>query len=99
MSNMEKRRTDICCLAVDSETLSLWIQELNVLRQGLGGAFSGMISDVDSGIAPIVLVDARKEGWQTWVQGLEREGKSIVLVVQENDFLPNPADLKHVDDL
>ena len=98
MSNRERKKTDVCCLA-DPKTLALWTKELNVLKQSMGSAFSGNISSVETGIAPIILVDAEKEGWQDWVQDLDREGKSVILVVQEKDFLPNTADLKHADDL
>ena len=99
MSNNEKRKTDICILHDDSETLATWIRELNVLKQGLGGALSGHITGVDSGIAPVIFIDAATEGWQEWAQGLDRDDKSVILVIQENDFLPNAADLKHADDL
>ena len=97
--SMHKKGTNFCCLTKNTETLSLWIRELTILKQGLGSAINGSISGIETELAPIILVDAKKENWQASIRDLDREDKSVVLVIDEKDFLPNSADLKHVDDL
>lgn len=96
---MIKRVCSFSCLTETPEKLSLWIKELSILKQGLGATLGGNVVSVDTELAPIVLIDARKEGWQAWAKDLDRDGKSLVLVIDEKDFIPASPDLKNVDDL
>ncbi len=78
-------------LARDYQTEQLWLQELRILQHGVGNA----LTDLND----FVFVDAKKAQWQDHIQLIDRDKNSIVLVVDEKDFIPGAEALEFVDDL
>jgi serine phosphatase RsbU (regulator of sigma subunit) len=85
--------------ALDKKTEQQWISEIVAFQRGVGNALGAGVALVRDEMTPIILIDARRSDWQDWAKNLDREGKSVLLVIQENDFLPASEDLPLIDDL
>jgi hypothetical protein len=75
--------------ARDHSTETKWEQEIQSFQRGLGDFIA----------QDLAFIDNKRENWQEIIQQFDFEGKTRVLVIEENDFMPTPADLELVDDL
>ncbi|MBS1960299.1 MAG: SpoIIE family protein phosphatase [Bdellovibrionales bacterium] len=67
-----------------------WKSDLTSLSRGLENVFDSFNA---------IFVDAKHPAWQAGLQQIDRNGKSVVLVTEENDFLPDARDLALIDDI
>jgi sigma-B regulation protein RsbU (phosphoserine phosphatase) len=96
---MTKSNFHLCVLGRDRPTEREWIEEIRQFRKGFPGAFGGLPTPAGEELSSLILVDAARPGWQDWVQGVDPAGKSIVLVLEEEQLLPSGSDLSLVNDL
>lgn len=89
----------ISVLARDLKTQMQWISELKAFQRGVGNALGSEVHAYHDQLTDFIFVDAKKVGWQQILGDLDREGKSVVLVTEDHDFLPDPSDLKEVNDI
>jgi len=100
MSNMKGRQpAKVSLHARDADVERAWKGDLRAhLRAASDEGRIEVVSTRDE-IGEIVLVDAARNDWMGWVDGLGRSGKSIVLVLDQGQILPEAAALARVDDL
>jgi hypothetical protein len=77
--------------ARDLMTENTWKAELKTLQASVGGA----LGDFEQ----FIFVDAKREGWQERVATVDRTTHSVILVLEEREFLPDPKSIGEVDDL
>jgi len=85
--------------ARDRKTEQSWMKDLQAFRKGMGNALGGPVTLARDEPSSLILVDAGSAGWQDWIAGLNPEGKSVVLVIEEEDFLPRPEELELAHDV
>jgi hypothetical protein len=78
-------------MARDLKTETTWKDELKTLSQSVGGALADL--------SHMVFVDAKRTGWQDQLGSVDRTIHSVVLILEEHDFLPDPKSVDLVDDL
>ena len=78
-------------LGRDEKTTHFWTAELKTLQNGVGGALNDF--------SKIVFVDAHREDWEEEVAKINRETHSVVLILEEGDFLPQAKAIQAADDL
>jgi hypothetical protein len=78
-------------LGRNEKTTHLWATELNTLQNSVGGAFEDF--------SQIVFVDAHREHWEEEIAQFDRNTHSVILVLEEGDFLPNAQSIASADDL
>ena len=91
--------TIISLLCRNSEVETLWKSELKTHFKIFGSTNPVRIVSVKEELSELIFIDSKKEGWQGFVRDLDREGKSLVLVIEESDLIPMAQDLGYVDDL
>ena len=96
---MKKEISGWSVLGRDLRTEQQWISELKTFQRTAGGALGKQVYSVNEQLNPIILIDAKKEGWQAWAKNLNRLGKSVFMVIEETSFLPVAKDLDLVDDV
>jgi serine phosphatase RsbU (regulator of sigma subunit) len=99
---LKHSQPDSCAISVlarDSQLEAGWISDLKTLQRGVGNALGNEVHSFRNQVSPIVLVDAKKAGWQSIIGDLDRDGKSVILVIEEREFFPNAEDLHQVDDV
>ena len=85
--------------ARDTKTETAWIQEIRKYQKKVSGALGSSVYSSQESLGEIWLIDSKKVGWQSWLENQDRIGRTYLLVVEENELLPNARDLKWVDDL
>jgi len=85
--------------ARDVKTETTWIKEIKKFQKMVGGALGGSVFSSQESLGEIWLIDSKKSGWQSWLENQDRIGRTYLLVVEENELLPDARDLKWVDDL
>jgi sigma-B regulation protein RsbU (phosphoserine phosphatase) len=85
--------------AKDSETEAKWVTEIRNFQKIAGTALGNKVHYSTGEIGEIWLIDVRRKGWQQWLDTQDRAGRSYLLVVDENELLPDVRDLGLVDDL
>lgn len=85
--------------ARDVKTETAWIQQIKKLQKQVGRALGNSVFSSQESLGEIWLVDSKKAGWQSWLENQDRMGRTYLLVVEENELLPDARDLKWVDDL
>ena len=78
-------------LARNQQIQQLWQQEIGILQNAVGNALSDL--------SAFVFVDSKKEHWQDHVQLIDRKRNSVILVIDEKDFIPGEDSLEFADDL
>jgi hypothetical protein len=96
---MSNQKTQISILGRDRETEQQWIREIRSLQNGLGAALGGAPFSIREGISELILIDARRTGWEGWLESIDGAGKSFVLVIEEEDLLPTGRSLAAIHDL
>ena len=90
-------------LAKDQKTKDLWTRELKTLQRGVGDALGKMGEENElthqGSLSSIILVDVNRSSWQAEVQSFDRSQFSVVLVMDEKEFLPPASALENVDDV
>lgn len=100
MSIMKKSDFHISVVGRNHQIDSEWVNELNTIRKSLGGdAIGGPASPHEHNPSALVLIDQKRKGWQDWVKDFDRNEKSLVLVIEDHDFVPTKKDLALVDDI
>lgn len=89
----------ISLLVHDSQKKQQWIEEIEVLQKTSGYAIGQEVCGVEDGLYELILVDASHPRWQDWVSTLDREGKSVILVLDEHAAIPTRDDFQWVDDV
>ena len=77
--------------ARNTQIETTWKTELKTLQNSVGGALGDF--------SAFVFVDAKREDWHEHIANVDRNTHSVVLVVEERDFLPDPKHVGLVDDL
>jgi sigma-B regulation protein RsbU (phosphoserine phosphatase) len=94
-----KRALKVSLFTKNSDTENAWRADLRshlkVIEDGRG---IQVVSARDE-IGEITFIDARKADWRDWVKGLSRSGKSVVLVLEQSEIIPDAECLSDVDDL
>ncbi len=85
--------------ARDVKTETAWIQEIKKHQKMVGGALGNGVYSSQETLGEIWLVDAKKAGWQSWLENQDRIGRTYLLVIEDHELLPDTRDLKWVDDL
>jgi len=85
--------------ARDVKTETTWVQEIRKFQKMVGAALGSSVYSSKESLGEIWLVDAKKVGWQNWLEHQDRHGRTFLLVLEENELLPDTRDLKWVDDL
>ena len=85
--------------ARDVKTETAWIQEIRKFQKMVGNALGSSVFSSKESLGEIWLVDAKKAGWQNWLEHQDREGRTFLLVIEENEFLPDARDFRWVDDV
>ena len=83
----------------DTDTENAWKADIRAHLKVIEGNRATQVVSARDEIGELVLVDSRKGDWKGWVDGLSRIGKSVVLVLDQSQFIPDPESLSHVDDL
>ncbi len=96
---MNKPQFHFSILGRDRETEQHWINEIKVFQRGLGGALGGAPTPAGEILSNLILIDSARPGWQQWLESVDRSGKSIVLVLEDEDGLPEGKDVGLVSDL
>jgi len=94
-----KSGTVVSLLCRNSELETLWKSELKAHFKIFGSTNPVRIVSVKEELSELIFIDSKKEDWQGFVRDLDREGKSLVLVIEESDLIPKAQDLGYVDDL
>ena len=94
-----KKEIFVGILCRDSSVEGVWKSELKTLLRTLTGDQAPKVHPVRDSLSDLILIDAGRKDWEGWVKDLDREGKSIVLVVDEIDPLPRAEFLSLVDDV
>ncbi|NDG83793.1 MAG: hypothetical protein EBX52_02000 [Proteobacteria bacterium] len=100
MSTIKSRNpAKVSLYARDPDVERAWKGDLRAhLRVATDEGRMDLVSARDE-IGEIILVDAARSDWKSWVGGLSRSGKSVVLVLDHAQILPGAGDLALVDDL
>jgi hypothetical protein len=77
--------------ARDLTTETTWKTELKTLHSSVGGAFGDFSN--------FVFIDAKREGWQEHIGTVDRNTHSVILILEEREFLPDPKSIAHADDV
>ncbi len=85
--------------ARDVTTETSWIKEVRKFQKMVGTALGNSVFSSQESLGEIWLIDSKKVGWQNWLENQDRIGRTYLLVVEENELLPDSRDLKWVDDL
>jgi sigma-B regulation protein RsbU (phosphoserine phosphatase) len=85
--------------ARDAKTESAWVKEVRKFQKMVGGALGSSVFSSQESLGEIWLIDAKKTGWQSWLENQDRVGRTYLLVVEEGELLPDFRDLKWVDDM
>jgi len=85
--------------ARDAETENSWVREIRKYQKMVGKALGKDVYHSKEALGEIWLIDARKEGWQAWLEHQDHEGRTFLLVIEESELLPDVRDLKWVDDM
>ncbi len=85
--------------ARDPGTETLWISEIRTHLRAAGMEEGVFVVSARDEIGEMILIDSGREDWRGWAGGLERDGKSLILVLDESRFIPEARDLVLVDDL
>ncbi len=83
----------------DAKTETAWIQEIKKYQKRVGSALGNSVFSSKESLGEIWLIDSKKTGWQSWLENQDRVGRTFLLVVEEDELLPDARDLKWVDDL
>jgi len=76
-----------------------WISEIKAFQRSVESALGTDVDSFRTQVHPLILVDARLQGWQDVVSSLDRGGKTVILVIEEREFFPDAEDLHRVDDV
>lgn len=95
----DNNRKSWSVFARDVKTETAWIKEIKKYQKLVGGALGSSVFSSQESLGEIWLVDSKKTGWQSWLENQDRMGRTYLLVVEENELLPDARDLKWVDDL
>lgn len=85
--------------ARDVKTETAWIQEIRKFQKMVGAALGGSVFSSKESLGEIWLIDAKKTGWQSFLENQDRLGRTFILVIEENELLPDARDLQFVDDM
>jgi hypothetical protein len=77
-------------LTQDKSKERQWRMELEILARGMNGLFDGLNA---------LLIDCRYPAWQHSISETDRKSKWVILVAEEQDFLPDARDLSLIDDI
>jgi hypothetical protein len=98
-SSNQKNILSFCVLASNIQVEMQWVSEIKSFQRRGGNAIGNEVHSFHDQICTIVLVDTRRKGWQSIISDLDRDGKSILLVIEESEFVPSATDLELVDDV
>ena len=96
---MKKKEFIISLQVRDPSREAVWKSELKTLLRSLKGEGAFRVSSFRDEPSDFVLIDAAHPSWRDWARDFDREGKSLVLGVEEAEFLPSGSDLELVDDV
>jgi hypothetical protein len=94
-----KNGSGISIFCRDGALAKEWKSALKTLLRGFMGGNACRVSLLEEEFHPLILVDAAHPRWREWVSQLDRDGKSVVLVIEEKDMYPAGDDLDRVDDV
>lgn len=95
----EANNSGISLFCRDVATAREWRGPLKTLLRGFMGGNAHRVTLLEEELHPLILVDAARPGWRDWADQIDRDGKSLVLVIEEGDLYPSGDDLKRVDDV
>ncbi len=95
----QKRALQLSLYVRNQEIENAWRADLRAHLKAIEENRGFQVVSARDEIGEIVLVDAEKKDWKDWVKGLSREGKSVVLVLDQSQILPSADSLAYVDDL
>lgn len=95
----ESKNPGISLYCRDESIEKKWKSELRALLRGFMGGNAYRIATLDREVHPIILVDAARTGWAEWASQLDRDGKSLILVIEEGDLFPSGEEMHLVDDV
>ncbi|MBU6153184.1 MAG: SpoIIE family protein phosphatase [Bdellovibrionales bacterium] len=93
------QEVSISILCRDTQVESTWNSELKTLLRSLTGQMVSRVFPVRESVSELIFIDSGKTNWKGWARDLDREGKSLVLVLEESEVLPDPDSIALVDDL
>ncbi len=100
MKDEAKRMSiNISILCRDSEVEGVWKSELKTILGTILGEGGARVFPVRESVSDLILIDAKRKNWQQWASDFDRDGKSLVLVLQDTDALPQSEAMSLVDDL
>lgn len=85
--------------ARDAKTETAWVKDVRKFQKMVGDALGSSVFSSQESLGEIWLIDAKKVGWQSWLENQDRVGRTYLLVVEEGELLPDFRDLKWVDDM
>jgi hypothetical protein len=94
-----KKEIQVGILCRDASVETVWKSELKTLLRTITGLPNPAVFPVREALSDLIFVDSGKKNWQGWVRDLDRDGKSVVLVLDEAETLPAPESLSMVDDV
>lgn len=99
MSQNDQNKKSWSVFARDVKTETAWVQEIKKFQKMVGGALGSSVFSSQESLGEIWLIDSKKVGWQSWLENQDRAGRTYLLVIEDNELLPDTRDLKWVDDL